>query len=183
MAPKKNLPQGIVGSSISRQDKGKAAASSSPIPHFGPAVEKEVAVAPDAVFEAESVVSKVVDQARINKIFLAHNIPLVKASVVARPAAEGERSCSPLDESFAAWSGEHFKAGAFLPLDQYFADFLNYVGLAPFQLPPNSYRLLAGLRYLFQKHEWRSPLLRIFYTSFASKPARTSGGVATDSTT
>ena len=29
--------------------------------------------------------------------------------------------------------------------------------LAPFQLPPNSYRLLAGLRYLFLRHEWEVP--------------------------
>ena len=157
MAPKKNLPQKNVGSSASQQDKGKVAMPSSPIPHFGPAVEKEVVVAPDAFFEAERIVSKITDQARINKLFITHNIPLGKASVIARPAAEGERSCTPLDELFAAWSGEHFKAGAFLPLDQYFADFLNYVGLAPFQLPPNSYRLLAGLRYLFQKHEWEVP--------------------------
>ena len=117
MAPKKNLPQKSVGSSASLQEKGKAAVPSSPIPHFGPAVEKEVVVAPDAFFEAEWIVSKITDQARINKLFLTHNIPLGKASVIVRPAAEGERSCASLDESFAAWSGEHFKAGAFLPLD------------------------------------------------------------------
>ena len=29
--------------------------------------------------------------------------------------------------------------------------------LAPFQLPLNSYRLLAGLRYLFLKQEWEIP--------------------------
>ena len=39
----------------------------------------------------------------------------------------------------------------------FFADFLNFVKLAPFQLPPNSYRLLAGLKYLFLKHEWEVP--------------------------
>ena len=93
-------------------------------------------MAPDAFFEAERIVSKIIDQAKVNKIFLSHNIGLGRASVVARPPAEGERSCAPLDESFAAWSGEHFKARAFLPLDQYFAEFLNYVRLAPFQLPP-----------------------------------------------
>ena len=31
--------------------------------------------------------------------------------------------------------------------------------LAAFQLPPNSYRLLAGLRYLFLKQEWEVPTL------------------------
>ena len=83
MAPKKNLPQKNVGRSASQQEKGKAVMSSSPIPHFGPAVEKQVEVAPDAFFEAERIVSKITDQARINKLFLAHIIPLGKASVVA----------------------------------------------------------------------------------------------------
>ena len=118
MAPNRNAPKKTVSSSASQQDKGKAVMPDSPIPNFGPAVEQEVEVAPDAFFEAERIVSKVTDQTKINKIFLSHNIALGRASVVARPAAEGERSCALLDESFVAWSGEHFKAGAFLPLDQ-----------------------------------------------------------------
>ena len=55
----------------------------SPIPHFGPAVEKELEVAPDAFFEAERIVSKITDQTKINKLFLSHNIGLGRASVVA----------------------------------------------------------------------------------------------------
>ena len=149
MAPKRNVSKQTVSSSASQKDKGKAVMPDSPIPNFGPIVEQELEVAPDAFFEAEKIVSKITDQTKINKIFLSHNIALGRTSVIARPPAEGERSCASLDEAFAAWSGKHFKAGAFLPLDQYFADFLNYVKLAPFQLPPNSYRLLAGLRYLF----------------------------------
>ena len=38
-----------------------------------------------------------------------------------------------------------------------FIDFLNYIELAPFQLSPNLYRLLAGLKYLFLKHKWEVP--------------------------
>ena len=132
MAPKRSAPKKTAGSSASQQEKGKAVISDSPIPSFGPAVEQELEVAPDAFFEAERIVSNITDQVKINKIFLSHNIALGKASVVARPPAEGERSCAPLDEAFAAWSDEHFKAGAFLPLDQYFTDFLNFVRLAPF---------------------------------------------------
>ena len=179
MAPKRNASKQTVSSLASQKDKGKAVMPDSPIPNFGPAVEQELEVAPDAFFEAERIVSKITSQAKITKIFLNHNIPLGKTSVIARPAADGERSCTPLDESFAAWSGEHFKAGAFLPLDQYFADFLNYVGLAPFQLPPNSYRLLAGLKYLFQKHEWEVPTpadILYFFCLKASPDQRGRGG-------
>ena len=131
----------------------------SPIPIFGPTVEQELEVGPDAFFEAERIVSKITDQGKVNKIFLSHNIEIGRGTLIARPPLEGERSCAPLDEEYAAWSDEHFKAGAFLPLDQYFADFLNYVKLAPFQLPPNSYRLLSGFRYLFLKQEWEVPTL------------------------
>ena len=56
---------------------------SSPIPHFGPAVEKQAEVAPDAFFEAEKIVSKITEQAKITKLFITHNIPLGKASVIA----------------------------------------------------------------------------------------------------
>ena len=117
MAPKRNAPKQTVGSSASQQDKGKAVMPESPIPNFGPAVALEIEVAPDAFFEVERIVSKITDHTKINKLFLSHNIGLGRASVIARPPAEGERSCAPLDEEFAAWSGEHFKAGAFLPLD------------------------------------------------------------------
>ena len=83
MGPKKNAPKKPVGSSSSRQDKGKEVMAESPIPNFGPAVEQELEVAPDAFFEAERIVSKITDQARVNRIFLSHNIELGRGSVIA----------------------------------------------------------------------------------------------------
>ena len=157
MGPKKNAPKKNAGSSSSQKFKGKEVMTDSPIPVFGPAMEQELEMAPDAFFEAERIISKITDQGKVNKIFLSHNIELGRGVLIARPPLEGERSCAPLDEEYAAWSDEHFKAGAFLLLDQYFADFLNYVKLDSFQLPPNSYRLLAGLKYLFLKQEWEVP--------------------------
>ena len=72
---------------------------------------------------------------KVNKIMLSHNIEIGRGTLDAQPPLEGERSCTLLDEEFAAWSDEHLKAEAFLPLDQYFANFLNYLKLDPFQLP------------------------------------------------
>ena len=82
MAPKKNAPKRTVGNSASQQNKGKEVMPESPIPNFGPAVERELEVAPDAFFEAEKVVSKITDQARVNKIFLSHNIELGRGIVI-----------------------------------------------------------------------------------------------------
>ena len=61
MAPKRNAPKKTVGSSASQQDKGKALMPDSLIPNFGPAVEQELEVAPDAFFKAERIVSKITD--------------------------------------------------------------------------------------------------------------------------
>ena len=58
MGPKKSAPKKSAGSSSSQQtNKGKEVATDSPIPNFGPTVEKEVEVGPDAFFEAERIAS------------------------------------------------------------------------------------------------------------------------------
>ena len=113
MAPKKNTTR----SSSQKKKKGKEVAPESPIPHFGPVVEKEVVVDPNAYFEAERIVSKITTQGRVNKIMLSHNIEVGVGTLLVRPAFKGEWSCSPLQDDFAAWSDEQLKAGAFLPLD------------------------------------------------------------------
>ena len=138
-------------------DKGKQVIPDSHILHFGTVVEKEVLVDPNVFFEVKHIISKITTQVKVNKILLSHNIKMGASGLLARPAFEEEQSCVPFQDDYVAWSDEHLKAGAFLPLDQYFVDFLNYVKLAPFQLPPNSYRLLVGLKYLFLRHEWEVP--------------------------
>lgn len=47
-------------------------------------------------------------------------------------------------DGFGAWSWAHISCGAHLPLRSYFAQFCVKVGIAPFQLIPPSYKLLAG---------------------------------------
>ena len=57
MGPRKNMPKKSAADSSSQQaSKGKEVIADSPIPHFGPTVEKEVEVGPDAFFEAERIV-------------------------------------------------------------------------------------------------------------------------------
>ena len=49
------------------------------------------------------------------------------------------------------------KAGAVLPLKSFFKDFTDFVGLAPFQLNTNSYRVLSALRSLYHELKWEGP--------------------------
>ena len=49
------------------------------------------------------------------------------------------------------------RAGAFLPLKQYFKDYLDYVQIAPFQLQPNGYRILSALKSLYHIKGWGEP--------------------------
>lgn len=58
---------------------------------------------------------------------------------------------------YSAWSQEHLRAGALLPLKPYFRKILNHVELAPFQLQTNAYRILTGLKSLYHLREWGEP--------------------------
>ena len=51
--PKKN----VASSSTQNKNKGKQIASESSIPHFGPVMEMEIVVDPNAFFEVEHIVS------------------------------------------------------------------------------------------------------------------------------
>ena len=69
---------------------------------------------------------------------------------VSRP---DERSCHAPKGSdklqLAAWSQEHLRVGALLPLRSYFRNFVNYVKIAPFQLQTNACRILVVLKSLY----------------------------------
>lgn len=51
------------------------------------------------------------------------------------------------------------RTGALLPLKPYFRAYINSVGIAPFQLQTNLYRILAGLKSLYKLREWGEPTL------------------------
>ena len=78
-----------------------------------------------------------------------------------RAPAPFERSCTAPRGTeklqYAAWSQEHLRTGALLPLRTYFKNYLNYVGIAPFQFNTNGYRLLSALKSLDHIKEWGEP--------------------------
>uniref|UniRef100_A0A803NL21 Uncharacterized protein n=1 Tax=Cannabis sativa TaxID=3483 RepID=A0A803NL21_CANSA len=75
-----------------------------------------------------------------------HNVPRLMWNML---FVVGE-SVSISDNGFSAWSWSHISSGAHLPLRTYFANLIAKIGIAPFQLIPSSYSLLAGW-YVFYK--------------------------------
>ena len=99
-----------------------------------------------------------------------------------RAPTEDERSCwvPPSNDmlQYGAWSREHMHVGALLPLHTVFIVFLNYVGLEPFQLHLNSYRMLAALKSLYTYMGWKSSLCHeiLYLFNLKSNLNRTSKG-------
>lgn len=70
------------------------------------------------------------------------------------------------------------RAGALLPLKLYFKLFTNYVGIAPFQLQTNSYRMLAGLKSMYHMQGWGTPSPEeiLYLLNIKKTPPRAHGG-------
>ena len=134
------------------------------------------------MFEADHYWSSVTTTSQITEILAFHGLNL-SGSLKCRPPAEHERSCFALggrDASvkYAAWSQEHMRAGALLPLKSFFKDFTDFIGLAPFQLNTNSYRVLSALRSLYHEMGWKGPSPQeiLYLFCLKSNPSRARGG-------
>lgn len=122
---------------------------------LAPIVEAE-----SAPFGAMKFQSTITNINQISAIIKKHGLK-VGADITVRAPALDERSCNaPRGTTllqYSAWSQEHLRMGALLPLKSYFKDYLNYVGIAPFQLNTNGYRLLSALKSLYHIMEWGEP--------------------------
>ena len=69
------------------------------------------------------------------------------------------------------------KAGALLPLKSFFKDFTDFVGLAPFQLNTNSYRVLFALNSIYNELKWEGPTPEeiLYLFCLKSNPSRARG--------
>ena len=70
------------------------------------------------------------------------------------------------------------KAGALLPLKSFFKDFTDFVGLAPFQLNTNSYRVPSALKSIYNELKWEGPTPEeiLYLFCLKSNPSRARGG-------
>lgn len=97
---------------------------------------------------------------QISSIHGKHGLE-VSPDILVRATFPHERSCHAPKGSdklrYAAWSQEHLRAGAFLPFRRYFANYLNYVKIVPFQLQTNGYRILSALKSLYHTQCWGKP--------------------------
>ena len=116
--------------------------------------------AEDAAFGAMKFQSTITNNNQISAILRKHGLK-IGSDIKVRAPASFERSCTAPRGTetlqYAAWSQEHLKTGALLPLKPYFKDYLNYVGIAPFQLNTNGYRILSALKSLYHIQEWGEP--------------------------
>lgn len=124
-------------------------------------------VSPAPIVEAENAPfgailfqSTITDNSHISAILRKCGIN-ISPNIPVKVPTPSERSCYPPNESkklrYSAWSQEHLRAGALLPLRPYFMNYLNYVQIAPFQLQPNGYKILSALRSLYHIKGWGVP--------------------------
>lgn len=71
-------------------------------------------------------------------------------------AAPAMRANMP-SSGLCAWSRQNIRAGATLPLHSYFRAVVDYFDICPFQLTPNSYRVLSALYVLYYFKRWGVP--------------------------
>uniref|UniRef100_A0A803PR94 Uncharacterized protein n=1 Tax=Cannabis sativa TaxID=3483 RepID=A0A803PR94_CANSA len=144
---------------------------------------------PSVIFEAELIESKVraigdyvggvlktcgIKQGRgchIRFVAPGEFICFPPERVIREESGEASNSAS---SRIGAWSLEHIKVGAILPLREYYKEFCNYLGIAPFQLIPSSYRILAGLKVLYHILGWEcpTPLEIVYFYSVKDVPVR-----------
>ncbi|XP_077229780.1 uncharacterized protein LOC143862603 [Tasmannia lanceolata] len=78
-----------------------------------------------------------------------------------REATEGDRACN--ESSDVCIYDESLRAGLRFPMHPFFASVLQYYGLAPAQVAPNSWRLLIGFVYLIQGRLQRNLSVPLFH--------------------
>ena len=111
-------------------------------------------------FEALQYTSTITKIDQISSILGKHGLK-ISTDLSVRVPRPDERSCHAPKGSdklqLAAWSQEHLKTGALLPLRPYFRNFLNYVKIAPFKLQTNAYRISSALKSMYHLQEWGEP--------------------------
>ncbi|KAK1604663.1 hypothetical protein QYE76_028336 [Lolium multiflorum] len=99
-----------------------------------------------AAFEASSpevderLVSSLRTQAEVDFLCKKHGVPSV---YTARPAGADRRACTPPPGSLCVYA-HALEAGMRVPLHGFFCEVLAHFGIAPSQLVPNGWRVMAG---------------------------------------
>ena len=108
-----------------------------------------VAEAEDVPFGALLYQSTITDITHISALLKRHGLK-ISSNILVQVPSSSEFSChAPKGAKklrYSAWSEEHLKTGALLPLKSYFKNYLDYIQITPFQLHTNKYRVLSALK-------------------------------------
>ncbi|XP_077215485.1 uncharacterized protein LOC143850047 [Tasmannia lanceolata] len=95
-----------------------------------------------------------------NRLQIVRDKYCIPSRYILRAAVEGDRASN--DSADLCVYEEAFRAGLRLPFHPFFADALNYYGLAVTQVVPNSWRTLIGFLYLLEVRLRRNPTVPVF---------------------
>ena len=127
-------------------------------------------------FEAEKYISQIRSIHQISENLMACGLSL--NTITCRAPTEKEHNCwaPPRNEKlcYKAWSQKHMRVGALLPVQPFFTTILSCVGLAPFQLSPNSHRFLVAIKSLYRFMGWKAPFVQkiLYLFNLKSNPDR-----------
>ncbi|VAI83238.1 unnamed protein product [Triticum turgidum subsp. durum] len=104
-------------------------------------IDDAEAVLPSRPTGDERLVSSLRTQAEVDDLRDRHGIPSVYA---ARPAGDDRRACTPPPPGSVCVYAHALEAGMRVPLDGFSCEVLVHFGIAPAQLVPNAWRVMAG---------------------------------------
>ncbi|XP_039804804.1 uncharacterized protein LOC120669045 [Panicum virgatum] len=87
----------------------------------------------------------------------------------------GLRACSPPPAGAVCVYADALKAGMRVPLDPFFRDVLSHFGLAPSQLAPNCWRVMAAFLALSRAAGIRTPSVAVFRQFFSLRALKVRG--------
>uniref|UniRef100_A0ACD6AAW6 Uncharacterized protein n=1 Tax=Avena sativa TaxID=4498 RepID=A0ACD6AAW6_AVESA len=120
------------------------------------------AVVPSRPAVDERLVSSLRTQAKLDLLCKKHGIPSVYTP---RPAGDDRRACTPPPPGSICVYAHALEAGMRVPLQGFFCEVLAHYGIAPAQLMPNGWRVMAGFLALCRT-VGVPPSLAVFRRSF-----------------
>ncbi|XP_062113617.1 uncharacterized protein LOC133824670 isoform X2 [Humulus lupulus] len=130
-----SFPQPSLPSSTDTAHKGEAAVEEVSLPEF-----------------AASSCSSKLSETNVNNIICRHQLDATKVHC----PREGQTADKP-PEGQVALCEAIFKAGGYFPLHSYYVKVLDYLGIAPMQLAPNSWLILACMCILYHQEGYEDP--------------------------
>ncbi|CAL5046319.1 unnamed protein product [Urochloa decumbens] len=123
---------------------------------------------------AERLVSSLRSQKALDALCKKHGVDTREFAPL--PAGD-RRACSPPPPGAVCVYADALEAGMRVPLRPFFAEFLSYFGLAPSQLAPNCWRLMAAFAALCRSAGVHPPPVAVFRHHFGLRALKNVKGI------